>query len=90
MLCRRKFGLMLGGAIAIWSVETKAQQRLVPTIGLINPASLEARRELIAAFHRGLMEAGYVEGQNLAIEYRWAEGKNDQLPIIAADLVQRV
>ena len=89
MLCRRQFGIMLGGAIATWSVETKAQQRPVPTIGFINPASLEARRELIAAFHRGLLEAGYVEGQNLAIEYRWAEGKNDQLPIIAADLVQR-
>jgi putative ABC transport system substrate-binding protein len=73
----------------MWSVETKGQQRLVPTIGLINPASLEARRDLIAAFHQGLMEAGYVDGQNLAIEYRWAEGKNDQLPILATDLVRR-
>src|SRR5262249_7101652 len=89
MICRRRFAVMLGGTMAMWSVNAKAQQRPVPTIGLINPASLETRRELIAAFQLGLKEAGYVEGQNVAIEYRWAEGKNDQLPIFAADLVQR-
>ena len=80
---------MLGGAIAMWSIRAKAQQRLMPTVGFINPASLEARRELIAAFSQGLAEAGYNDGQNLTIEYRWADGRNDQLPLLAADLVQR-
>jgi ABC-type uncharacterized transport system substrate-binding protein len=61
----------------------------VPVIGCLNPASLDTRRELIAAFHQGLAEAGYVEGRNVAIEYRWAEGQNDRLPVMAADLVQQ-
>jgi putative ABC transport system substrate-binding protein len=61
----------------------------MPAIGFLNPTSPDTRRELIAAFHQGLAEAGYVEGQNLTIEYRWAQGQNDRLPAMAADLVQR-
>ena len=61
----------------------------MPVVGFLNPASLESRRDLVAAFHQGLAESGYVEGRNLAIEYRWAEGRNARLPVMAADLVQR-
>jgi putative ABC transport system substrate-binding protein len=61
----------------------------MPVIGFLNPASADARRDLIAAFHQGLAEAGYVEGRNVAIEYRWALGQNDRLPTMASDLVQR-
>ena len=61
----------------------------MPVVGFLNPASLESRRDLVAAFHQGLAESGYVEGRNLAIEFRWAEGRNDRLPVMAADLVQR-
>jgi putative ABC transport system substrate-binding protein len=60
----------------------------MPVIGFLNPASLDVRRDLIAAFHQGLAEAGYVEGRNVTIDYRWAEGRNDKLSVMAADLVQ--
>jgi putative ABC transport system substrate-binding protein len=61
----------------------------MPVIGFLNPASLEARRDFIAAFHDGLAEAGYAEGRNVRIEYRWAEDQNNRLSVMAADLVQR-
>src|SRR5262245_11306895 len=66
-----------------------AQQPAVPVIGFLNPASTDARRDLIAAFHQALAESGYAEGRNLIIEYRWANGQNDQLSVMATDLVQR-
>jgi putative ABC transport system substrate-binding protein len=85
---RRDLISLLGGAAA-WPVAARAQQAVMPVIGLLNPASPDTRREWIAAFHQGLAGAGYVDGRNVAIEYRWAEGHNDRLNPMAADLVQR-
>src|SRR6266705_850147 len=86
---RRDFIALFGGAAAVRPLKASAQQVPMPVVGFLNPASLEARRDLIAAFHQGLAEAGYAEGRNVAIEYRWAEGRNERLPMLAADLVER-
>jgi putative tryptophan/tyrosine transport system substrate-binding protein len=85
---RRDFIVALGGA-AGWPVVARAQQAALPVVGYLNSASLDAFRELVAGFHRGLDDTGYVEGRNLAIEYRWAQNQNDRLPEFAADLVRR-
>src|SRR5262245_36038959 len=86
---RREFILALGGA-AVWPRAARAQQSgPMPAIGFLGGSSLTARRPLLAAFRQALTEAGFVEGQNVAIEYRWAEGQYDHLPALAAELVRR-
>jgi ABC-type uncharacterized transport system substrate-binding protein len=86
---RREFIALLGGAAASWPVATHAQQPAMPVIGFLHSASPAAFGRLVAAFREGLKETGYVEGENIAIEQRWAEGHYDRLPALADDLVQR-
>jgi ABC-type uncharacterized transport system substrate-binding protein len=85
---RREFIAGLGG-VAAWPVVARAQQSKLRVVGLLNSGSPGPRAPIIAAFLRGLKEAGYVVGQNVAIEYRWAEGEHERLPTLAADLVRR-
>src|SRR5882724_10780613 len=85
---RRDLILLLGGAMTA-AHSLGAQQKPMPVIGYLALASPGPSAPLVAAFHRGLSETGYVEGQNLAIEYRSAEGRDDRLPVLAADLVRR-
>src|SRR5215471_490137 len=85
---RRRFVALLGGAITLPCVAA-AQQKSMPVIGFLGSTSPGPYSAHVAAFHQGLGEAGYVEGQNVTIEYRWAEGHYDRLAALAADLVGR-
>jgi putative tryptophan/tyrosine transport system substrate-binding protein len=85
---RRELVLLLGGAM-MTARTLRAQQKAMPVIGFVSSGSPAPFAPLVAAFHRGLSEAGYVEGQNITLEYRWAENHNDRLPALAADLVGR-
>ena len=86
---RREFISFLSGAATVWPLAANAQQPAMPVVGFLNVASANGYLPMTAAFRQGLQESGYVDGQNVSIEYRWAEGRSDQLPAMATDLVRR-
>src|SRR6516165_6554335 len=88
MIRRREFVAGLGSAVA-WPVVVRAQQAAMPVIGFLNVGSADGYASQVVAFRQGLKETGYVEGQNVAVEYRHAENQYDRLPVLAADLVRR-
>ena len=86
---RRKFITLLGGAIAVWPLAVRAQQPALPVVAFVRDGSPEANARYVAAFRKGFNESGYVEGQNVTVEYHWLEGQYDRLSALLADLVRR-
>jgi putative tryptophan/tyrosine transport system substrate-binding protein len=88
-IARRKFIAAFGGAAALWPLVVRAQQPALPVVGFTNGGSPDASARSVEAFRRGVNETGYVEGQNVTVEYHWLEGQYDRLSALAADLVRR-
>jgi putative ABC transport system substrate-binding protein len=86
-MTRREFIVTLGGAVAAWPLVARAQQSALPVVGFLHSAAPDKYGRFVAAFQEGLREAGYVDGQNVAVEYGWAQGQYDRLPALAADMV---
>jgi putative ABC transport system substrate-binding protein len=86
---RRDLIKIIAGSAAAWPLAAQAQQSAMPVVGFLSGASLGTMHEYVAEFKRGLADTGFTEGRNVVIEYRWAEGHNDHLPTLAADLVRR-
>src|ERR1051325_3992577 len=86
---RREFVSFLGGAVAAWPFAVRAQQKAMPVVGFLHSATPGPTTPFVIAFRQGLSDMGYIEHQNVAIEYRWAENHYDRLPALAADLVRR-
>jgi len=86
---RREFITLIGATVAAGPLAARAQQPAIPAIGFLSGASFEGMQGYVSVFKQSLADAGFVDGRNITIEYRWADGRNDRLPELAADLVRR-